>query len=276
MGVLQINEHILSKFVLIIPEDAIGIEKVFRKLSIISSSDDIFQFAKRRGVIAWQFLIFPVLFDNIKVTVAIIPPGGPNIALFIEEYLKTYFQTYNNTHNDIEPVFIRLGTCGGLSEKVRRGDIIISKGSVRLEGTSKNYVIPEFPALSDPKLVVLAEKIVKRFNIRYHIGITSTIDAFYAINRYVRKGRLFSPCFKGFHQSLNDKILEDLKLANVIAIDMETSVLQVLGGIYGIPVVSISSVSDLIPWHPKEPFDFDTAREKIILIGLALIKELLK
>jgi uridine phosphorylase len=48
---------------------------------------------------------------------------------------------------------IRVGTCGSLQAGMKVGDVIISSGCIRDDGTSPAYVPLEFPALASPEVV---------------------------------------------------------------------------------------------------------------------------
>ena len=50
--------------------------------------------------------------------------------------------------------FLRVGSTGALKEEMELGDIIISTAAVRLEGTSKQYVRPEYPASASYEVVL--------------------------------------------------------------------------------------------------------------------------
>ncbi|MBQ2583897.1 MAG: uridine phosphorylase, partial [Erysipelotrichaceae bacterium] len=44
---------------------------------------------------------------------------------------------------------IRVGTCGGMQPEVKPGDLVIASGAIRQDGTSKEYMPIEFPAVAD-------------------------------------------------------------------------------------------------------------------------------
>ncbi len=41
--------------------------------------------------------------------------------------------------------FIRVGTCGGMQKQIQSGDTVIALGSVRMEGTSREYAPSSIP-----------------------------------------------------------------------------------------------------------------------------------
>ena len=78
-------------------------------------------------------------------------------------------------------VFIRIGTCGGISRSVKTGDVVVTTGCVRDERTSLNYAPIEYPAVASPEwYLALYEEICKLLPPdRIHSGICWTSDVYY-------------------------------------------------------------------------------------------------
>ena len=76
-------------------------------------------------------------------------------------------------------VFIRIGTSGSVDNSVKKGDIFIATGAVRDDGTSKQYIPIEFPAIADFKLVTSLIKASKELNIESKVGICQSKDSFF-------------------------------------------------------------------------------------------------
>ena len=76
-------------------------------------------------------------------------------------------------------VFIRIGTSGSVDTSVEKGDIFIATGAVRDDGTSKQYIPIEFPAVADFKLVANLIKASKDLNIDTKVGICQSKDSFF-------------------------------------------------------------------------------------------------
>ncbi len=94
--------------------------------------------------------------------------GGPSAAIAVEELVACGADT-----------FIRVGTCGGISMAVEAGDIIIATGSVRQEGTSREYAPIEFPAVPSADVLIALIEAAKEGKGRYHTGIVQSKDSFY-------------------------------------------------------------------------------------------------
>jgi uridine phosphorylase len=94
--------------------------------------------------------------------------GGPSTAIAVEELFKTGVKN-----------FIRIGTCGGMSLPVTGGDLVVATGAIRMEGTSKEYVPVEFPAVANLDVTNALVKAAGKLGARYHAGIVQCKDSFY-------------------------------------------------------------------------------------------------
>ena len=98
--------------------------------------------------------------------------GGPSAAIAMEELVAC------GTHT-----FIRVGTCGGINLKVQAGDVVIASGAVRQDGTSREYAPIEFPAVSDPDVLIALMQAADRLELRSHAGVVQAKDSFYGQHR---------------------------------------------------------------------------------------------
>lgn len=94
--------------------------------------------------------------------------GGPSAAIALEELCEAGLKAA-----------IRTGTCGGISEGVIPGDIIIPTAAVRMEGTSREYAPLEFPAAADFGIVKALSEAAEKNGFRVHTGIVQSKDSFY-------------------------------------------------------------------------------------------------
>ena len=69
--------------------------------------------------------------------------GGPSMAIAVEELVQVGSKS-----------FLRVGTGLSVSEDVKRGDLVLAQGAVRMEGVAEQYLPPEYPAVSDPYLLM--------------------------------------------------------------------------------------------------------------------------
>ncbi len=115
-----------------------------------------------------EFVTYTGLLDGVKVSVTSTGIGGPSAAIAMEELVMSGADT-----------FIRVGTCGGMQTQVRSGDLVIANGSIRMEGTSREYAPIEFPAVADFEVVSALKEAAESEKIRYHIGVVQSKDSFY-------------------------------------------------------------------------------------------------
>ncbi len=149
--------------------------------------------------------------------------GGPSAAIAIEELLRVGADT-----------FIRVGSTGALRKEVSVGDIVISTGSARLEGTTSQYVWPGYPALANYEVIQALVESAERLGKRYHLGVTASTDSF-----YLGQGR---PGFKGYATHASSHIVDDAKAAGIINFEMESSTLFTLASIYGARAGAVCAV----------------------------------
>jgi uridine phosphorylase len=75
--------------------------------------------------------------------------------------------------------FVRAGTCGGMALPVRGGDVVIATGAIRMEGTTKEYVPIEFPAVAHHDVTCALIAAAKKRGLTWHAGIVQCKDSFY-------------------------------------------------------------------------------------------------
>jgi len=111
-------------------------------------------------------------YKNIKVSVTSTGMGCPSTAITAEELFNIGAEC-----------LIRIGSTGALQNYINIGDLIISTGSMKNEGTSQFYVPQNFPAIPDfdltRVLIQTAERLKKELDFNYFYGLNSTDDAFY-------------------------------------------------------------------------------------------------
>jgi uridine phosphorylase len=154
------------------------------------------------------------IYDKTPITCTSTGIGAPSLAIAVEELSRIGVDT-----------FIRVGTCGGLQKNQKIGDIVITTGAVRLDGASRDYVIPEYPAVSDYRVVQALIQAAEELHIPYHVGITASTDTFYC-----GQGR---PGYNGYFPSQKNSILKDMQNARVQNFEMEASCLLTLASLFG-------------------------------------------
>ncbi len=144
--------------------------------------------------------------------------GAPSAAIAIEELKQLGAKA-----------IVRVGTMMGVS--VPMGACVIATGAARFEGTSQHYLDMAYPAVPDWGLAQHLLAAGQGQGLDMRLGITATYDAFYP---------KMAP-------TLTDHTLPDiegLRQAQVIALDMETALLYVLGTRLEISVVAMCLVTN--------------------------------
>lgn len=162
--------------------------------------------------------------DSIPVLVMSTGIGAPSTGIAVEELARLGI-----TH------FLRLGTTGAIQPHVRLGDLIISEGAVRLEGTSGHYAPIEYPAV--PSLL-LTQKLVESArlqSISYHTGICCSSDSFWP-------GQERYDSFSGFVPRRFQGSLEEWRRLGVLNFEMESSALFTIARTIGMHAASLCGV----------------------------------
>ncbi len=94
--------------------------------------------------------------------------GGPSTAICVEELARCGVHT-----------LIRIGTCGGMHLDVLGGDLVIATAAIRQEGTSREYLPLEFPAVADLDVTNALVNAACSAGRRVHAGVVQCKDSFY-------------------------------------------------------------------------------------------------
>ena len=161
--------------------------------------------------------------DGAPISVTSTGIGSPSAAIAVEELARVGADT-----------LVRVGSCGAIQPETDVGDLIITTGAVRQEGTSNEYVRPEYPAVADHAVVSALAAAAEDLGYEYHLGRTASTDSFYAGQS--REG------FGGFRAHGSEERIEALRRAGVLNFEMEASALLTLAGIYGLRAGAVCTV----------------------------------
>jgi len=162
-------------------------------------------------------------YEGTPISVTSTGIGSPSAAIAVEELARVGADT-----------FIRVGSCGALQADMDPGDLVITRGAVRQEGTSDEYVREDYPAVADHEVVAALVAAAERLGHDYHVGLTMSSDSFYA-----GQGRAG---FDGFEAAGSDDLVDELKAANVKNVEMEAAAILTLANIYGLRGGAVCSV----------------------------------
>lgn len=158
---LRVTPEQVGKYV-ILPGDPGRVEKIAEHF------DNAHFVASNREYTTWTGTLL-----GEKVSCVSTGIGGPSAAIAIEELIRCGAHT-----------FIRIGTSGGIDIKVVGGDLIIASGAIRGDGTSKEYIPQDYPAVPDfdvlSALVEAARELsTNELGNGYHVGVIQSKDSFY-------------------------------------------------------------------------------------------------
>jgi AMP nucleosidase len=153
-----------------------------------------------------------------------------------------------------------LGKCGGLKKKNQIGDLILPIAAIRGEGTSKDYLPPEVPALPAFSLQKAISYTIRLNNLDYWTGTV------YTTNRRVWEH--------------DETFKEYLRSIRTMAIDMETATIFTVGFVNEIPTGALLLVTDqpmIVEGVKTEQSDLKVTENFVnnhLRIGIDALKEL--
>lgn len=137
--------------------------------------------------------------------------GGPSMAIAVEELNNIGITN-----------LIRIGSCGALQKTIKLGELVLASGVVRDDGTSKAYVDLGYPAVADIELLSQLRLCSKKANYTTHTGFIRSHDSFYT--------------------DREQEICDYWSHKDILAADMETSALFVVGSLRKMRTASILNV----------------------------------
>lgn len=149
---------------------------------------------------------------GVPVSVTSTGIGSPSTAIAVEELIAVGADT-----------FIRIGTAGMIQDYFDLNDCIIATSAVRDEGTTRQYIALQYPAVAHPDVVQALRIAAKTCKKTAHVGIVQSKDAFYGETE---------------PESIpNEMMLKDewraWQRGNVLASEMEAAALFVVASIRG-------------------------------------------
>lgn len=191
----------LAEYILL-PGDQDRTAKVAQRFESVEFQRRHREFASATGV-----------YKGRRVSVVSTGIGADNIEIVLAEILAI----------TNKPTFVRIGSCGVLRDDINLGDLVITTGAVRLEGTTKYFVHDGFPAVADYTAVAALVEAAHRLGHTAHLGITATAPGFYAA-----QGRPLQQLPVRFPD-----LADEMAREGVVNFEMEASALLVLATLAG-------------------------------------------
>lgn len=131
----------------------------------LTDVEDVAHNREHRTVTGW--------YRGKKITAVSTGMGCPSTAIAVEELARVGVTS-----------FIRVGSSAALQPGIEPGDLLVSHGSLRNDGTTAAYAHPGYPAVPDlaiaTELTRVAQEQALGGDYRVYSGINATDDAFYA------------------------------------------------------------------------------------------------
>jgi uridine phosphorylase len=202
--------------------------------------------------------------NGLRLSAASTGIGAPSTAVIVEELIGLGVHT-----------LIRVGNSGGLATDLALGDLVVTTGAVRDDGTSSSYVPPSYPAVAHHQVVGALLAAAERAGQPSRAGITWSVDAFYARNGVVTEDGSLAPMTGAAYWTRSHaRHIEDMRAAGVLNVEMEAGALLTLASLYGVRAGCLCVVSDRTPWPGPEEIDLDRNMAAAIEVAHGAMGEL--
>lgn len=115
-----------------------------------------------------EYTLYLAKLDGESIVVCSTGIGGPSTSIAVEELAQLGVRT-----------FLRVGTTGAIQPHIQVGDMIVTTGSVRLDGASGHFAPLEFPAVADFDVATAMKAAAISVGSTVHTGVTASSDTFY-------------------------------------------------------------------------------------------------
>ena len=209
--------------------------------------------------LAWkrEFCTYMAEIKGEKLLVTSTGIGGPSTSIAIDELAQLGVST-----------FIRVGTTGAIQEFINIGDVIITSGSVRLDGASTHYAPIEYPAVAHHEVLNALLEGAKKAQIRHHVGITASSDTFYpGEERYDSFTRYILRRFQG--------ATKEWQKLHVLNYEMESSTVLTLTASMGLKGGCITGVINRVGTGKITKDTLKAGEENVIRVAISALEYLI-
>jgi uridine phosphorylase len=209
-----------------------------------------------------EYVTYTGVYRGVPISCTSTGIGAPSTAIALEELARVGATT-----------FVRIGTAGSLQPRARIGDVAILDSAARYDGASQLYAPIEFPAVAHRDVVAAGIRAARELEMPFHVGTTLSSDVFYAPQEGV--------AFGGYWQSSWPEFYEDARRANILAVEMEASVIMVLARIWGLRGGAVAMIVDdvfediAVEFDPQASFQAGTDQiEPLARFGCEIVRVL--
>jgi purine-nucleoside phosphorylase len=210
-----------------------------RRISERFDAESVRQVNDHRGLFG-----FTGRFGGVPVSVQTSGMGTPSLSIVVEELLRLGARR-----------LIRVGTCGGIAEGLRTGDLVIATAACPVDGATTTYLHGEpYAPAADFELTRALVDAAGAAGVEVQTGLVASVDVFYNTDA-------------DYAQRWRDR--------GVLAFEMEASALFFLAARAGVQAACALTVSDVLSeevtteesYLPLE--DLDRAIDRMIDVALA-------
>jgi len=215
-------------------------------------------YGTRNEKLAWkrEFCTYLTEINGKKLLVTSTGIGGPSTSIAIDELAQLGVST-----------FIRVGTTGAIQDYINIGDVIITSGSVRLDGASTHYAPIEYPAVAHYEILNALIEGAKKTKVKYHVGITASSDTFYpGEERYDSFTKYVLRRFQG--------ATKEWQKLNVLNYEMESSTVLTLTASMGLRGGCITGVVNKVGMGKITKEGLKTGEENTVKAAVAALERL--
>ncbi|TYK49448.1 nucleoside phosphorylase [Actinomadura decatromicini] len=156
--------------------------------------------------------------DGERVLVTSTGVGGPSTALAVEELAALGVDT-----------MIRVGVSGSMRPDAANGELAVLTAAIRDEGTTRQYLPVEFPAVADLDVLLALREAAERAGVPYRCGPAHTKDSYYGETE---------PDRMPLAAALTERF-ETWRRGGAVCSEMETAAVFIVGTVLGVRTGSV-------------------------------------
>jgi purine-nucleoside phosphorylase len=181
-----------------------------------------------------------------RVSVQATGMGQPSLSIYVHELINVYGLK----------TLIRIGTCGGLHEKVKLRDLIIAQAASTDSTIVKDgFGAFNFAPIADYSLLRSAADKAEAKGMRYHVGNMLSSDVFYHVE----------PGMEGYGR---------LPAHGVIGVEMESAALYTLAARFGVRALTVCTMTDsLVTEEAMSAEDRQSSLKEMVALALDVAVE---